>query len=337
MAPRIVRAEEAVGKKLAYDVSIATGEKKGALFRRGHVISKEDVDLLKNTGHYYVFVEDNESELIHEDKAVIELARALAGDGTRVSSAEEGKAVIRAARKGILCINAQVLKRINMMGDFAVATRRSDVLVNKDEIVAVVDLIPLFIEEERLERAIELARESGGVVSVREAVRRRIGLVVTGTEIFEGRTSDQATPVVESKVKALGGELVFREVVPDDLEKIRSALLRALEKSDLVIATGGMSVDPTDLTPKAIASLATEVVAYGVPVKPNTMTMIAYHGDKPLLGVSGCIVFFREWNILDILLPRLVAGGRWSREELAELGHGGLSEYFLSKKKWGES
>ncbi len=337
MAPRIVRAEEAVGKKLAYDVSIATGYRKGALFRRGHLVSEEDVELLKNTGHYYVFVEDASEKMIHEDEAVVKLARALAGDGTRVSSAEEGKAVIRAARRGILCVNACVLKRVNMMGDFAVATRRSGVLVNENEVVAVVDLIPLFIEGERLERAVEFARESRGVISVREAVRKRIGLVVTGTEIFEGRIRDQATPVVESKVKALGGELVFREVVPDDLEKIRSALLRALEESDLVIATGGMSVDPTDLTPKAIASVATEVVAYGVPVKPNTMTMLAYRGDKPLLGVSGCIVFFREWNILDILLPKLMAGGRWSREELAELGHGGLSEYFLLKKKWEES
>ena len=135
------------------------------------------------------------------------------------------------------------------------------------------------------------------------------------------------------RLKAQGVEIVRRHVVPDDLDKIKEALLNCIKVSDIVIATGGMSVDPTDCTHKAIASVATEVIIYGIPVKPNTMSMLAYKGNKVIIGVPGSIVYFREWNILDILLPKLLLGEKWTRNELLELAHGGISDYFLSKKK----
>ncbi len=335
MTPRLVRAEEAIGHRLAHDITMITKDFKGAIFRRGHVVKTEDVEILKRSGHYYVLIEDeSKGEGIHEDEAVTSLARVIAGSGTYVVSAEEGKALIRSSiERGIVKVNVKGLNIINSLGDFIITTRKSYTLVNKDDIVGIVDLIPLFIDSEKYEKVLERARIVAPIVEVKKPIKTKIGLVVTGTEIYEGITKDEATSVVKSKIKMYGAEIVRRYVVPDDFNKIKKALLSCIRVSDIVIATGGMSVDPTDYTHKAIASVATEVIIYGIPVKPSTMSMLAYKGSKVIIGIPGSIVYFREWNILDILLPKLLLGEKWTRNELLELAHGGISDYFLSKKK----
>jgi len=329
---KVVKAEESVGLKLAYDVSIATRDRKGALFRRGHIIRSEDVEKLKNTGHYYVYVEDDELEGdVHETEAVVKLAEKICGDNVYYREAEEGKAVVKSLVNGVLVLNENLLYKVNNSGVFVVVSRSNGAYVRRGDTVAVVDLIPLYISRRVLDDLLE--EVSSPIFMVKPIVRRKVGLVVTGTEIYEGRIKDEATGVVESKVEMYGGELVYRSIVPDNVDVIEKEIMKALEVSDIVITTGGMSVDPTDLTPKAIASVADEVVAYGVPFKPNTMTMIAYRRGKPIIGVSGCIVYFREFNILDALLPKLMANLRITREEIARMGNGGLSDYFIMRKK----
>ncbi len=332
MKIKVVKAEEAVGLRLAYDVSIATREFKGALFKRGHLVTADDIDKLKNTGHYYVYVEDeNTEDTIHEAEAVVRLAEKVCGENVYYMEADEGKAVIKSSVNGVLLVNEDAMYEVNKSGVFVIVSRRSGSYVKRGDTVAIIDLIPLYISREVMNDLLKKA--CNAIVSVKPVVKRRVGLVVTGTEIYEGRIKDEATSVVESKVEMYGGEVVYKTITPDDVGVIKSELEKALEKSDVVIATGGMSVDPTDLTPKAIASVADEVVAYGVPFKPNTMTMIAYKGGKPIIGVSGCIVYFREYNILDVLLPKVMAGLRIARDEIARMGHGGLSDYFITRKK----
>ena len=341
MPTKLVRVEDAVGKILVYDVSAVTKDFKGALFRRGHVIKAEDVDALKNTGHYYVYVADTPEELsggwgteVFEDNAVRELAEVLAGPGTVVKGLAEGKATIYALIDGVLKLRTDALLAINMSGDFIVVARRDGTPVKCGEPLAVVDLIPLTVKRAVLDGVKDYARRNYPVVSVKPYQPFRVGLAVVGTEVYEGRIKDAATPVIEAKVRQYGGTLTAREVLPDDEGVIASKLREYIESSevDVIIATGGMSVDPTDRTPHAIRAVADEVVAYGVPYKPNTMTMIAYAKGKPILGIPSSIIFFRERNILDILLPKIAVREKITREELAGLGDGGLTEEFIKRK-----
>ncbi len=338
MPVRLVRAEDAVGKILAYDVSIVTESRKGALFRRGHIILSDDVKALKDSGHYYVYVADSPDDLtwglneVFEDEAVKEVAEALAGPGTRVEGMAEGKALIKSTIKGLLKIEESVIRRINLSNDFTAVTLRNNSAVSEGDTLAIIDLIPLTIPRQRLEAVKNMIKSSSKpVIQVKPFKGLRTGLLVIATEVYEGRIKDKATPVIKGKLMEYGCVLSEVKILPDDEELIAEWVREFASRYDLVIATGGMSVDPTDKTPEAIKSVADEVVTYGIPVKPNTMTMIAYVKGKPVIGLPSSIIFFRDRNVLDVILPRIAAGERWGRDEIASLGVGGLSTEFIGR------
>lgn len=325
--------ENAVGKKLAYDVSIITEDFKGALFRKGHVIRSEDVRILKKAGHYYVFVEEESFEdLIFEDDAVRIFAEYISGKSVYVENVAEGKAFIRAKNNGLFKVNEIGLYKVNFDGTFAVITIKNNTGVRKDSLLAIVDLIPLTISKEYFEKLKELVKPYLPLIEVKAFKKKTVGLIVTGTEIYKGLIEDLATDKVKAKVKEYGGILVERVIVPDDEEIIRRKILEFSRKYDIVILTGGMSVDPTDKTPRAIASTGAKIITYGLPIKPTTMTMLAYLNSKPIIGVSSGIIFFKEQNALDILLPKIMADEKWCKEEIARLGCGGIMDSFLKKK-----
>ncbi len=338
MGVKVVGVEDAVGRALAYDVTVITKEYRGAYFRKGHVVKKEDVEILKSSGHYYVYVMTEEQEgigkgLVHEDEAVMDLATFIAGEGTMVTAKAEGKAAIKASTKGIVKVATEALMKINSSGDFVVITRKSGTHVEEGDLIAIVDLIPLYVSEESMKRLKKGIENELPIVYVAPYRGFRVGVIVTGTEIYEGRVKDLASSVVREKVEKYGGVLADKALLPDDKGLIKRKVSEFAEKYDVVVVTGGMSVDPTDVTHVAIKEVADEVVAYGIPIKPNTMSMLAYVNGKPVVGVSSAIIYFREWNILDVLLPRIMAGERWSRSELAALGEGGLTDYYLRKSK----
>jgi molybdenum cofactor synthesis domain-containing protein len=334
---RILKAEEAVGKILAYDVSLVTESFKGALLRRGHVITSSDVEVLKKAGHNYVYVYDSLGSAVndlHEEEAVVELGKYLAGSNVEVSLGDEGKAILKSTVRGLLKINSSCLERVNSTGVFVVVTRRKGVAVDAGSVVGIVDLIPLTVPKDYLSN---LLAELGGcrpVIEVSPFNKLRVGVVITGTEVFEGLIEDKASPVVKSKVLEYGGLVSEIAIVPDDSTRIKEAITRFLREYDAVIVTGGMSVDPTDLTPKSIAEVADEVVMYGIPIKPNTMSMVAYAQGKPIIGVSSAIIYYSRWNILDVLLPWVMAKERIDRKYLVGLGEGGLTDEFLKGRGW---
>ena len=328
-------AEEAVGKVLAYDVTYVTPDSMSTPLRKGDVIRSEDVELLKQAGHYYVFIYEefdkgNKKGRIYEDEAVLKLAQLVAGEGTAVYGRRGGKALIRSVIKGILVVDEEGLRLVNEGGDFALVLRKPGMGVSAGEAVAIVDLIPFYITTETLA---SIRKELNGrrVVYVKPFKPLRLGVIVTGTEIYEGRVKDLASPIVKDKVNRYGGSVIKHEVLPDDKEVIKEELVRMLNSLDGVILTGGMSVDPTDVTHEAIKEVADEVIAYGIPVKPTTMSMIAYWRRKPVIGVSSGIIFFREWNVLDILLPRVMAGIKWVRKDIIKLALGGLHDIYLRR------
>ncbi|MEM4708786.1 MAG: molybdopterin-binding protein [Fervidicoccaceae archaeon] len=336
MKIRVVRTDDAVGKIIAYDTTASTPSFKGAIIKKGKRLTPEDIEILKDNGHYYVYVYDEGEETInevHEDEAVLRLAQSLSGRNITASNADEGKAIMKSVARGLLLVNTKLLYDINKHGVFVVITRRTGTLVDKDEKVGIVDLIPFSIPVDVMNHFLSLASIEGPLIEVREIVTTRIGLVATGTELYEGRKKDLSEEILRKKAQVYGFELTEKIIVPDDPEMIRKAILSLLMKNDAVVITGGMSVDPNDYTPKVIASIADEVVAYGIPVKPITMTMVAYLEGKPIIGVSGGIIHYPDYNILDILLPWVLSRTRITREYLLSLAHGGLSDYYLSKHK----
>ncbi|MGC8974880.1 MAG: molybdopterin-binding protein [Thermoprotei archaeon] len=337
MQLRILKVEEAVGKTLAYDVSLVTESFKGALLRRGHILTHSDVDVLKKAGHNYVYVYDSTGNLtndLHEEEAVLKLGEYLAGSNVSVYLGEEGKAILKSRVRGLLKISSSCLQKINSTGVFVVVTRRKGVPVGKNDIVGIVDLIPLTVPKDYLDHLLNDLKECRPVIEVSPFHKLAVGVVVTGTEVFEGLIEDKASPVVKDKVSEYGGLVAGVVKVPDDPARIKDAVIKFLKECDAVIVTGGMSVDPTDLTPKSIAEVADEVVMYGIPIKPNTMSMVAYAQGKPIIGVSSAIIYYRAWNILDVLLPWVMAKEKISREYLVSLGEGGLTEEFLKGRGW---
>lgn len=320
---RLVRVDDAVGLMLGYDTTYVGRDGATVLLPRGHIITREDVEKLKDSGVYFVWVMGDEegSDLMYEWEIAEAVANAVAGRNIYVKPARQGSARLLTTVNGVLLVDSNGLKTLNLSGNVLLITRQNYVGVVKDDVVGIIDVIPLSMRRQEVEELLKLK----GLVNVEPFRRTRLGVVITGTEIYQGRKSDLYYPVIKARADKFGWSIVYREVVPDDEDKIASAVREAVnQNAETVVVTGGMSVDPTDRTPIAIKRLGAEIIAYGVPIKPTTMTMIALLGDVPILAVSAGGIYYSDFNALDIFLPRLMADLIPTREEIAAMGLGGL-------------
>lgn len=325
-----VRVEDSVGTVLAHDLTkIVPGEFKGRRFKKGHIIQAEDIPELLRMGKEHLYVLTLGPDEIHEDEAAIRLARAAAGDGDHgleFSEPQEGKVNIIAARDGLLKINLAILEEVNSRPDVILATLHNNYPVKAGQVVAGTRLIPLVGPRAEIERIEEVCRLAGGIIRVAPYRRLRVGLITTGNEVYKGRIKDAFGPVVKAKIAAYGSEIVREEIVPDDAEAIRQAIAAMIGAGmEMVVLTGGMSVDPDDVTPEGIRRSGAEVVTYGAPVLPGAMFMLAYLGEVPVMGLPGCVMYYRA-TIFDLVLPRVLAGERLTRRDIAGLAAGGLCQ-----------
>lgn len=331
---KIVRVEESIGQRLAHDYTCIDQSFKGAIKKRGEIIRPEDVELLKKCGHFYVHVLDDGDrsvDLLHEDEAVSMLAEVLAGENIRIEPKQEAKVYMYSTVNGLLVVDSAKLVKLNSTGSFVMITLKTGSYVREGDLVGVVDLIPLYIKREEFEYIKTNLLGNSPIINVYKTKRPKVGIAITGTEIVEGLKEDLALPIILDKLNkydCIKGDVVY---LRDEFDTIRESILELLSKNDAVVITGGMSVDPTDYTPKAIESISDEIVAYGIPIKPTTMSMIAYRGGKPIIGVSSGIIFFPDENILDIVLPWISAGVKIPREFIVSLGEGGLMHSFMKK------
>ncbi|MFZ0448113.1 MAG: molybdopterin-binding protein [Desulfatiglandaceae bacterium] len=318
--------QAAVGKELAHDITeIRPGEFKGPAFRKGHKVCNEDICHLQRLGKNHLYVVDLEKDEIHENEAARMLAGALAGEGIVYDEEpKEGKINLFAGRDGLLFVNAAVLAAFNMVDEVMCATLHNHTLVRKGEKVAATRAIPLVMKRVPIERAATIARQDGQILSVRPLLQARVGLVVTGNEVYNGVIEDRFAPILTSKMEALGCAVKMVEFVPDDAsilaEKIRSQLEQGV---DLIVMSGGMSVDADDVTREGIRLAGATEIHYGASALPGAMFLVAYIENTPLLGVPACGLFHRT-TVLDLILPRVLAGERVTKADLAFLGHGGL-------------
>jgi hypothetical protein len=321
-----IKVEEAIGTPLAHDITeIRPGEFKGPAFRKGYKVCDDDICHLQKLGKNHLYLIDLEEDEVHENEAAAILAAGLAGEGIAwENSPREGKIGLHAALDGLLTVDSASLAAFNMVEEVMCATLHSHTLVKKGELVAATRAIPLVMKRAPIERAAAIARQNGGVVSVKPLRKARAGLVITGSEVYHGLIEDRFVPVLSRKIVALGSEVVEVSFAPDDEDMIISAIQNHLESGcDLLVLSGGMSVDPDDVTRKAIRQAGAGEVYYGAAALPGAMFLTAYIGDIPLLGVPACGLHHRV-TVLDLVLPRILAGERIGRKELAFFGHGGL-------------
>ncbi len=323
---KTIPVEEAVGMVLPHDITeIVKDTFKGRAFKKGHIIRQEDVEHLKRLGKENIFVLELGEEEIHENEAAEMLAKALAGPGTdHPVDPVEGKIAITAACDGLLKIQADNLYKLNLLGEIMCATLQDNTPVKKGDEIAATRLIPLIGSRKIVDQALEIAGSAEEIIRVLPLKKVRAGLVITGNEVFYGRIEDKFEQVLRGKLKELGSEVTKVCFAPDDPQKIAAEIHKCLDEGvELVVTSGGMSVDPDDVTRKGIAEAGAVDTCYGTPVLPGAMFLVGTIGEVPILGLPACGMFHRI-TVFDLILPRILTGEKIGREEFAAMGHGGL-------------
>lgn len=325
---KLIDTTQAEGHILCHDITqIIPGVKKGPVFRKGHVITKEDIPVLLSVGKDHLYVWEKTENLLHENEAAEILFDLCRSEGMSGSEIKEGKIEISADMDGLFKINRNKLRAINSLGDMMIATRHGDLPVKKGDKLAGTRVIPLVIEKERMEEAKKIG---GGepILAILPYREKRVGIVTTGNEVYHGRIKDSFGPVIRNKLSEYPTHVLGQRIVDDQKINIKEAILEFINQgADLVICTGGMSVDPDDCTPGAIIETGARLVSYGAPVLPGAMMLLSYFektGKKiPVLGLPGCVMYAGR-TIFDLLLPRIMADDEITAQELAGLGEGGL-------------
>lgn len=321
---KLIKTADAVGHVICHDLTrIVKGVTKETAFRKGHIVTEEDIPVLLSMGKDNLYINEIDDNSMHEDDAADILAELCAGENVSLSPVKEGKIELFATCDGLLKIDAARLNQINSIGEIIIATRHGNFPVRNGDKLAGTRVIPLVISKERMERAKKIG---GGkpLISVKPFSQKRVGVITTGNEVFHGRIEDTFTPVVAQKLKEYGAAIEKHSVLGDDCDKITEAIHEMISGGmDMVLCTGGMSVDPDDKTPLAIKNTGADIISYGSPVLPGAMFMLAYLSGKPVMGLPGCVMYDRR-TVFDLILPRALADVKVSAEDLCSLGQGGL-------------
>jgi len=319
-----VPVRDAVGKVLLHDITkIVPDLFKGPCFKKGHVITQKDVEELLDIGKQHIYVASLDNE-VHENDAAVRIAKAAMGSGVLTQPPKEGKVGFKARTDGLLKINVKGLEELNHIEDVIFASLHSLQAVEKGQDLAGTRIIPLSIDAERVCEAEAVCEQYFPIIEILDFAKLDVGMVVTGSEVYSGRIRDGFGPVVQKKFEDLGSCIMRKEIVSDDLDMTVDAIKGLLEDGAQMIAvTGGMSVDPDDLTPAAIRAAGGRIVSYGAPVLPGAMFMLAYIDGIPVIGLPGCVMYHRA-SIFDLVVPRLLAGETVTRSDIDKMGHGGF-------------
>ena len=320
-----IRIEDSIGCILSHDVTkIVPGEFKGRLFKKGHVIKEEDIEKLLDIGKEHIYVWEPKEGQLHENDAAKRIKDLVLGKGCCISEEiKEGKIDFFANTQGIVKINKELLLKLNLLGEIIVSTIHNNTPVKKGEKIGSTRVIPLIIDEKKIIEAENIINEK--IISVEEIKPKKAVLITTGNEVYKGRIKDAFLPVMKEKLEYYGSEIIKQVILPDNKEMITENILKAIEedKVDMVICTGGMSVDPDDVTPSAIKDCNGDIVTYGAPVLPGAMFLLAYYKNIPILGVPSCAMYSKR-TIFDLVLPRVLVDEKLSFEDISKYGNGGM-------------
>ncbi|ACV29460.1 Molybdopterin molybdenumtransferase [Anaerococcus prevotii] len=319
-----IRVEDAVGLPLLHDfTAIMEDGFKGVLFKKGHVVEESDIEVLKDIGKDHIYVGELEEDQVHEEDAIDEISDNLFGANIEASDVSEGKINLTSKVKGLFVIDRTLLRKINEIGDYTITCKKSYTKVEEGDRLAGARIVPLWTERRQVERAKEIL-EAGPIFEVKEFKKLKVGCIITGDEVYYGRIKDAFRPVLREKLAEFGAEVLGYEFLPDDEDRLVATFEKFKEEgADLVIFTGGMSVDPDDITPRAIRETHAEVIVQGIPMQPGNMLMVARLGDTYLMGVPGASIHSKVTSF-DFFLPRVFAGIDLKREDFLEIAEGGL-------------
>ena len=326
---KLIKTEDAVGHVLCHDITqIIKGVTKDAVFRKGHIVTEEDIPVLLSVGKENLYVWEKEEGMLHENDAAEILRQICQGEHMHPSDVKEGKIELIADIDGVLKIEREKLRKVNSLGEIMIASRHGDCPVKKGDKLAGTRVIPLVISEEKMQQAKDVT--AGGVIfNILPYKKKKAGIVTTGSEVYYHRIKDTFTPVIEEKLAEYDIEIGGHEICNDDPQMIENAIRSLLaDGCNMIVCTGGMSVDPDDRTPYAIRQVTGEIVSYGAPVLPGAMFLLAYYREEgkeviPVLGLPGCVMYSKR-TIFDLVLPRLTVGEILTAEDLNTLGEGGL-------------
>ena len=324
---KLIKTEDAVGSVLCHDLTqIIKGVTKDAVFRKGHIVQSEDIPVLLSIGKEHLYVWEADENMLHENDAARILCDICKNKGMKESDIKEGKIELAAEFDGLFKVDSKRLKIVNSFGQMMIATRHGNTPVHKGDKLCGTRIIPLVIEKEKMQRVQELCGTEP-ILKLLPYKIKRAAVLATGSEVFHGRIKDTFTPVIAEKLAEFGVEVIHHEILDDEPKAITEAIKHAIEEreAELVLCTGGMSVDPDDRTPLAIKNTGARIVSYGAPVLPGAMFLLAYYGAKniPVLGLPGCVMYAKR-TIFDLALPRVLAGDEITADELESLGEGGL-------------
>ena len=320
-----IRTQDAVGHVICHDITvIIKDEKKGVAFKKGHVVAEEDIPVLLSLGKDHLYVWEKDESMMHENEAAEILADICVNEGISKSDVKEGKIELIADRDGLFQVDVERLDKINELDNIMIATIHTNRAVKKGEKLAGTRIIPLVIEKQKMEQAKKI-RGHTPLFRVVPYKRKTAGIVTTGNEVFYGRIKDTFTQVVMEKLRQYGIHVKEHIMVPDQKEEIVDAIrIMKEQRLDMIVCTGGMSVDPDDMTPGAICESGADIITYGAPVLPGAMFLLGYFADgTPIMGLPGCVMYAKA-TIFDLILPRAAADIKVSKKEIVKMGHGGL-------------
>ena len=321
-----IKTTEAVGHVLQHDITeIIPGEFKGRAFKKGHIITEEDIPHLLRLGKDHIFVFELGEDKIHENEGAMILGKLGQGENISLGSEiKEGKINFNSSIDGILKVDSEKLFELNMLGEISFATLPNNIPVKKGELVGGARIIPLVIEKEKIDRAKSLIKDP--ILNVRPYKKYKIGIITTGNEVFYGRIEDKFGPIILEKLKPYNSEIIGQALCPDDKEIIKEKAREFLDKgATMIIFTGGMSVDPDDMTPTSIIELGGELISYGAPVLPGSMFLLSYLGDIPMMGLPGCVMFAKK-TVFDLVLGRVMTGEKLTKADIMRYATGGLCQ-----------
>ena len=322
---KLIKTQNATGHVLCHDITqIIPGVIKDARFRKGHVVTEQDIPVLLSMGKDTLYIWEKADGMVHEDEAAAHLIALCQNLHMRPSPVKEGKIELFAERDGLFIVDTERLNAINSLGEMMIATRHSNTAVRAGDILLGARVIPLVISEEALKKAQALAG-CEPLARLAPWKLKTTAIVSTGNEVFHSRIEDIFTPVINDKLRKHGVKVTACKVTDDNSGNIQAAILELRQTApDMILCAGGMSVDPGDQTPAAISAVCSNIITYGAPVLPGSMFMLGYFEDGvPVMGLPACVMYQKP-TIFDFVLPRVVAGVPFSRKDFAAMGHGGL-------------
>lgn len=322
---KCINTTDAVGHVLCHDITrIVKDVVKDTAFRKGHIVTEEDIPVLLSLGKDHLYVWEKDENTLHENEAAEILYGVCKNENMHPTEVKEGKIELIADCDGLFRVDVPRLDAINEIDEIMIATRHTNTPVKKGDRLLGTRVIPLVIAKEKM----ELVKETAGskpLVSLTPYRPLKAGIVTTGNEVYYGRIQDTFTPVIIDKLASYGIEVMDHILCNDDMEKITNSILKLKEEgADLILCTGGMSVDPDDRTPGAIKNTGARIVSYGAPVLPGAMFLLAYLSDgTPIMGLPGCVMYAKA-TVFDLVLPRIAAGVEVTKKDLAHMGNGGF-------------